>query len=150
MIKSEEILNLLDDEFSELNRPIFEWRESNYVGSKCTLIRLNKEYWLLAIQCFQIDSKGPFLDLHTYSNCLTDKYKSIIIDDFALKTEAGEKVTYCESDFKQLGNVVEIGFEESRYFVKVQQRNKFQNHTKERAWKTYFRNLFEDLERRFG
>lgn len=61
-----------------------------------------------------------------------------------MKTEAGEKVTYGESDFQQLGNVVEIEFEEIRYFVKVQQRNEFQNHTKERAWKTYFRNLFED------
>ncbi len=60
MIKSKEILSLLDDEFSELNRPIFEWRESNYVGSKCTLLRLNDDNWLLAIHCFEVDSKGPF------------------------------------------------------------------------------------------
>ncbi|AZJ42525.1 MULTISPECIES: DUF7003 family protein [Bacillus] len=144
MIKSKEILSLLDDEFSELNRPIFEWRESNYVGSKCTLLRLNDDNWLLAIHCFEVDSKGPFLAIHTYSNCFSDNYKSIIIDDFALKTEAGEKITYSESDFQQLSEVMEIEIKESRYCVNIHQRNEFQKSTKERAWKTYFRNLFED------
>ncbi|MGX6632882.1 DUF7003 family protein [Bacillus amyloliquefaciens] len=98
----------------------------------------------MAIQCFQIEAKGPFLDLYLYSNCLTDKYKSIIIDDFALKTEAGEKITYRESEFQQLSEVVEIEIKESRYCVTIHQRNEFQKSTKERAWKTYFRNLFED------
>jgi len=47
---------------------------------------------------------------------------------------------------------VEIEFEETRYFVKVQQRNEFQNHTKRGLGKLIsgicLRMLL--LERRFG
>ncbi|MGQ5178133.1 DUF7003 family protein [Bacillus halotolerans] len=144
MIKKTEILDLLDDEFSELNRPLFEWRESNYIGSKCTLKRLNKEHWLLAIQCFQIDNKGPFLSVHAYSNCFSENYKLIIIDDIVLKTKKGEKVTYSESNINQLSEVVKIEIAGSLYCVNVHQRNEVQKQTKEKAWKAYFRNLFED------
>ncbi|MGG7221496.1 DUF7003 family protein [Bacillus sp. ATD] len=144
MIKKTEILSLLDDEFSELNRPLFEWRESNYIGSKCTLVRLNKEHWLLAIQCFQIDNEGPFLSVHAYSNCFSENYKLIIINDIVLKTKEDEKVTYSESNFNQLSEAVKIKIAESLYCVNVHQRNEFQKKTKEKAWKTYFRNLFED------
>lgn len=144
MIKSREILSLLDGEFSELNRPIFEWRECNYIGSKCTLMRLNKDDWLLSIQCFQIDDKGPFLSIHAYSNSFSDNYSLIIMDAFSLTTKAGELVTYHESNLDQLSEVAKIEIVETLYCIKANQRNRYQKQTKEGAWKTYFRNLFED------
>ncbi|MED1219732.1 MULTISPECIES: DUF7003 family protein [Bacillus] len=134
MIKSREILSLLDGEFSELNRPIFEWRECNYIGSKCTLMRLNKDDWLLSIQCFQIDDKGPFLSIHAYSNSFSDNYSLIIMDDFSLTTKAGELVTYHESNLDQLSEVAKIEIVETLYCIKANQRNRYQKQTKEGAW----------------
>ena len=74
------ILNILDEQFDKMNRPVFEYNELDYISSKCSIMKLQNNGWLICIQTLFNDEEGPFLSLDMYGNILKNKYHNVNIN----------------------------------------------------------------------
>ncbi|MEH7633372.1 hypothetical protein AB0R75_11960 [Bacillus pumilus] len=138
-MNSTQILNILDEEFDNLNRPIFEWREMNYIGSKCTIIRLNHQQWLIAIQSFLLDKKGPYVTIDFYRNDTQNRYQNILMDDLTFKLDNNSYIPFSDIEPHHLQLIKEIKFNEDSFCLK----NLNLHDEMDKNGKSFFRNLYE-------
>ncbi|MED4129407.1 DUF7003 family protein [Shouchella miscanthi] len=144
MIRAEEVLEILDREFDEFNRPIFEWRYTNYIGSRCSIIKLSNDGWVILIQSFLLDNKGPFISLDIYSNSLSKSYKSVNVG-VKLKDRFGLEINYKHSEVSELLKMDKVSLINKIYKVNqfAPPTNNLKGENKEKVLTSFFRHLFD-------